>query len=81
MTARRLNFNGASASYNPAPQSAFKVKLLVPALELMLAKAIVPYPALDMHVQGINVLKLPMSDETLCYYLAWLLAEFMPIYL
>ena len=46
----------------------------------MLAKAIVPYPALDVHVQGMAVLKLPMSDETLCHYLAWLLAEFMPMY-
>lgn len=62
------------------PQSAFKLKVLLPAMELVLAKAIVPYPALDVHVQGMAVLKLPMSDETLCHYLAWLLADFMPMY-
>ena len=94
-TARRLNFahsgspssstSAAAANVNnnqpqAAPQSAFKLKMLIPGVDLILAKALVPYPAVDVHLQGVNVLKLPVSDETLCYYLAWMLAELMPIY-
>ncbi len=79
---RKLNFgeNTTSGASQAPVQSAFKLKILLPAIELVLAKAIVPYPALDIHFQSMNVMKLPMSDETLCYYLAWLLAEMMPIY-
>lgn len=61
------------------PLASFKVKACIPAVEFVLTKALVPYPALDLHVQGMAVLKIPMSDETLCHYLAWILAVFMPI--
>jgi hypothetical protein len=57
-----------------------KAKVLVPGIEIVVAKASVPFPALDVHVQGMAVLKIPMSDETLCYYLAWLLSKAMPVY-
>jgi hypothetical protein len=78
---RKINFGEAGTnSSSTTPQSAFKLKLLIPAIELVLAKAVVPYPALDVHIQSMNVMKLPMSDETLCYYLAWVLTEMMPIY-
>lgn len=60
--------------------SSFKIKALIPAVEIVVAKALVPYPALDVHVQGMAVLKIPMSDETLCHYLAWLLAEYCPVH-
>lgn len=69
------NSNSSSGSL-----SSFKVKALIPAIEVVLAKALVPYPALDLHIQGLAVLKVPMSDETLCHYLAWMLAEYMPLY-
>ncbi len=67
-------------TYMSPPQSAFKLKMVIPGVELVLAKALHPYPSLDVHLQGMALMKLPMSDETLCHYLAWLLAEIMPIY-
>ena len=60
--------------------SAYKLKAFLPAFEMIVAKALVPYPSVDVHIQGLNVLNLPMSDETLCHYLAWFLAEYFPMF-
>lgn len=70
---------GGAGGVSAGPLASFKVKACIPAVEFVLTKALVPYPALDLHVQGMAVLKVPMSDETLCHYLAWILAVFMPI--
>ena len=79
MTADASSTVGGSHS-NGNSSSPFKVKFLVPSLELVVTKTSMPYPSLDVHLQGMALMKLPMSDETLCHYLAWTLSELMPIY-
>lgn len=56
-----------------------KSTLVVPSTELVIAKATVPHPCLDVHFQGFE-LKVPMTDEAMCHLSAVLLAQFMPFY-
>eukprot|EP01034_Spumella_vulgaris_P021774 gene21775-27839_t len=65
----------------PASQSNVNLKavLTIPSTELVIAKASVPYPCLELHVQGFEM-KVPMSDETMCHLSAITLAELMPFY-
>lgn len=51
----------------------------IPSFDLILTKAAVPYPAVDIHVLGLQ-LKLPVTDETLCHLLALLLGHVFPFY-
>ncbi len=67
--------NGASA----ASSSELKSTLRIPSTELVVAKASVPYPCLEIYLQGFE-LKVPMSDETMCHLSAIALAEFLPFY-
>ncbi len=59
--------------------SELRAVLTIPSTELVLAKASVPYPCLELHLQGFE-LKVPMSDETMCHLSAIALAEIMPFY-
>jgi len=54
-------------------------QIALPGWDLLLTKAAVPYPALDIHLQGLQV-KLPVTDDTLCHLLALLLGHFFPFY-
>jgi len=65
----------------PAPSaSSAKVKVLIPCLDVAVMKSMLPMPSLALHWQTVTVLQLPVSDETLCHYLAFLLAQQAPFF-
>lgn len=68
---------GGSASST----SSAKVKVLIPTLDIAIMKSMLPLPCVALHWQRSTVLQLPVSDETLCHYLAYLLAHMVPFYL
>lgn len=77
LVAKRLN--SSKKEGNESAIVGLKVKALVPGVEVLVAKVSNPYPAIELNIQGMCVLKVPMTDETLCHYLAWILAEIMPM--
>eukprot|EP01039_Chlorochromonas_danica_P003454 gene3454-3783_t len=70
--------NGAATTSSSA--SAAKVKVLLPGVDAAFMKSMLPLPSLALHWQQMTVLQVPMSDETLCHYLAFLFAQLSPFY-
>lgn len=72
-----------SASLGPASSSApasAKAKLVLPPLDVSVVKSMLPLPSVAVHWQTHTVLQLPVSDETLCHYLAFSLAQVAPFF-
>ncbi len=57
-----------------------KMKILIPSIDVALLKSMLPMPSVALHFQRLTVLQLPVSDETLCHYLAFLLAQMLPFF-
>eukprot|EP01031_Cornospumella_fuschlensis_P041697 gene41697-50890_t len=57
-----------------------RCRAVLPALSVTLLKTVQPLPSLQVMFGKLTVLQIPMSDETLCYYLAYVLAQNMPLY-
>lgn len=70
--------NGAATTSSSA--SSAKVKVLLPGVDVAFMKSMLPLPSLALHFQQMTVLQVPMSDETLCHYLAFLFAQLSPFY-
>lgn len=70
---------GEQGTSSSSKKTVARSHVSVPAFDMILTKAAVPYPALDIHMLGLQI-KLPVTDETLCNLLGLLLGHFFPFY-